>query len=115
MRVVQIMYQNARSPVRINNSYSGVFKVQVGVHQGSVLSPLIFMIILKAHCFENSKLLINLVIIVHTTVNELGTLQTGFMEKTSGSQRSLSEHGKEQNYNLQQKPALTQRFRKIIL
>ena len=37
--VVQIMYQNARSRVRVNNSYSDVFKVQVGVHQGSVLTP----------------------------------------------------------------------------
>ena len=37
--VVQIMYQNARSRVRVNNSYSDVFKVHVGVHQGSVLTP----------------------------------------------------------------------------
>ena len=37
--VVQIMYQNARSRVRVSNSYSDVFKVQVGVHQGSVLTP----------------------------------------------------------------------------
>ena len=27
-----IMYQNAKSKVRINNSFSDVFKVQVGVH-----------------------------------------------------------------------------------
>ena len=43
----QIMYQN-ESCVRINNPYSDVFKVQVGVHQGSVLSPLLFIIILGA-------------------------------------------------------------------
>ena len=48
VRVVQIMYQNARSRVRINNSYSDVFKVQVGVHQGSLLSPLLFIIDLEA-------------------------------------------------------------------
>ena len=46
--VVQIMYQNARSHVRINNSYSDVFNVKVGVHQGSVPSPLLFIIILEA-------------------------------------------------------------------
>ena len=48
MGVVQVMYQNARSCVRINNSYSDVFSVQVGVHQGSVLSPLLFITVLEA-------------------------------------------------------------------
>ena len=46
--VVQIMYQNARSCVRINNLYSDVFIVQVGVHRGSILSPLLFIIVLEA-------------------------------------------------------------------
>ena len=73
------------------------------------------MIILKAHCFENSKLLINLVIIVHITVDELGTLQTGFMEKTSRNQRPQSQHWKDQNFDLQLKPAFTQRFRNTPL
>ena len=45
---VQIMCQNARSRVRINNAYSDVFNVQVSVHQSSVLSPLLFIIILEA-------------------------------------------------------------------
>ena len=39
---------NARRYVRIKNLYSDVFNVQVGVHQGSVLSPLPFIIILEA-------------------------------------------------------------------
>ena len=47
MRVVQ-MYQNARSRVTINFSYSDVFKVQVSVHQGSILSLLIFNIVWEA-------------------------------------------------------------------
>ena len=33
--------------MRINNSYSDVFKVQVEVQQSSVLSPLIFIIVLE--------------------------------------------------------------------
>ena len=45
--MVHILYQNARSEVRINNSYSDVFNIQVGVHQGSAVSPLIFIIILE--------------------------------------------------------------------
>ena len=47
VRVVQ-MYQNARSRVRINNLYSDVIKVHVGVHQSSLLSPLLFIIVLEA-------------------------------------------------------------------
>ena len=39
VRFVQAMY---------NNTYSDEFGVEVGVHQGSVLSPLLFVIVLKA-------------------------------------------------------------------
>ena len=46
--VIQLMYQNARSQVRVNNLFSDVFDMQVGVHQGSVLSPLLFIIVLEA-------------------------------------------------------------------
>ena len=44
MRFVQAMYNNTRSRVRVNNTYSD----EVGVHQGSVLSPLLFVIVLEA-------------------------------------------------------------------
>ena len=42
------MYANARSRVRVGEGYSEEFEVNVGVHQGSVLSPLIFIIVLEA-------------------------------------------------------------------
>ena len=48
VRLVQGMYNNARSKVRVGNSYSEEFGVGVGVHQGSVLSPLLFIIVLEA-------------------------------------------------------------------
>ena len=48
VRVIQAMYANARSRVRVNGQYSEEFGVGVGVHQGSVLSPLLFIIVLEA-------------------------------------------------------------------
>ena len=52
VHVMQVMYQNARSQVRVNNLFSGVFDVKVGVHQASVLSPLLFIIALEALSLE---------------------------------------------------------------
>ena len=90
--MLQIMYQIARSQVMINNSFSDVFKVQVGVHQGSVLSFLLFIITLEALSRESQtgcpwKLLYadDLVIIAYTMDKLL--YQLDLWKKTSGSQR----------------------------
>ena len=48
MRLVQGMYANARSRVRVGQRYSEEFEMKVGVHQGSVLSALLFIIVLEA-------------------------------------------------------------------
>ena len=48
VRLVQGMFANARSRVRVGEGYSEEFEVKVGVHQGSVLSPLLFIIVLDA-------------------------------------------------------------------
>ena len=48
IRVIQGMYTNARSRVRVNGQYSKEFGVGVGVYQGSVLSPLLFIMVLEA-------------------------------------------------------------------
>ena len=41
------MYDSAQSRVTVNNSYSEPINVSVGVHQGSVLSPLPFIIVME--------------------------------------------------------------------
>ena len=48
VRLVQSMYKDVRSRVRVGDGYSEEFGVGVGVHQGSVLSPLLFIIVLDA-------------------------------------------------------------------
>ena len=48
IRLVQAMYSNAQSSVLVNGCHSDPFKVTVGVHQGSVLSLLLFIIVMEA-------------------------------------------------------------------
>ena len=48
VRLVQAMYNNARSRVRAGSGYSEEFEVGFGVHQGSVVNPLLFVTVLEA-------------------------------------------------------------------
>ena len=48
VQFVQAMYNNTRSKVRVNNTCIDEFRVKVGVHHGSLLSPLLFIIVLEA-------------------------------------------------------------------
>ena len=52
IRIIHGMYTNARSGVRVNGQYSEEFGVGVGVPQGSVLSPLLFILVLEALSHE---------------------------------------------------------------
>ena len=98
VRVIQVMYQNVRSQVRVNNLVSDVFDVQVGVHQGSVLSPLLFIIVLEALSREFRTscpwelLYVDGLVLIADTMDELLS-KFGNWKKTSGSQRSKSEYG----------------------
>ena len=46
--VVRAMYEDATTKVKLNGRESKAFSVRVGVHHGSVLSPLLFIIVLEA-------------------------------------------------------------------
>ena len=52
VRLVQGMYANKRSCVRVGEGYSEEFEVKAGVHQGLVLSRLFFIIVLEALSHE---------------------------------------------------------------
>ena len=47
IRTVKVMYANARSKVQFNGKLSEEFEVKFGVHQGSVLSPLLLVIVME--------------------------------------------------------------------
>ena len=46
--VIKAMYEDASTKVWIIGRESKAFNVKIGVHQGSVLSPLLFIILLEA-------------------------------------------------------------------
>ena len=48
VHMVQSMYKDVRSRVRVDDGYSEEFVVRFGVHQDSILSPLLFIIVLEA-------------------------------------------------------------------
>ena len=48
VRLVQGTYANAQSRFLVGEGYSEEFEVKLGVHQGSVLSPLLFFFVLEA-------------------------------------------------------------------
>ena len=50
--LVQGMNANERNHVRVGEEYSEEFKVTVSIHQGSVLSPLLFIIVPEALSHE---------------------------------------------------------------
>ena len=47
VQTVMVMYEKARTTVRTKQGSSEEFEVKVGVHQGSVLSPLLFVAVME--------------------------------------------------------------------
>ena len=46
-KAVMAMYEGAQTVVRTTERDSKAFNVKVGLHQGSVLSPLLFVIVMQ--------------------------------------------------------------------
>ena len=47
VKAVMIMYKKVRTMVKTKHGKSEEFEVKVGVHQGSVLSPLLFVVVME--------------------------------------------------------------------
>ena len=53
-RAVISLYDGTKTRLRVGSAYSEEFEVKAGVHQGSVLSPLLFAIVVDV-ITENAK------------------------------------------------------------
>ena len=49
VNVIKSMYEGVTTSVKMNDVESESFEVKVGMHQGSVLNPLLFNIVLASH------------------------------------------------------------------
>ena len=48
VRLMKVMYDGANSRLRLNDYFGERFEVTVDVHQGSILTPLLFAIVIEA-------------------------------------------------------------------
>ena len=48
INTIKCMYDNSKSAVSVNGTVGEPFDVKVGVHQGTVLSPRLFIIVMEA-------------------------------------------------------------------
>ena len=48
VQVIKAMYENVTTAVKVKEKASNEFEVKVEMHQGSALSPLLFIIVLEA-------------------------------------------------------------------
>ena len=68
VRAVMSLYHGAKTKVRVGSESSEEFLVQVGLHQGSVLSPLLFAIAVDVICENAREGLMNEILYVNDLV-----------------------------------------------
>ena len=56
---IRSLYDRAKTRVRLVSAYSQEFEVKVGVHQGSVLSPLLFAIVVNVITENATRAVVN--------------------------------------------------------
>ena len=57
VRSVMSLYEGAKTRARVDSELSEEFEVKVGMHQGSVLSPFIFVVVIDVSEFAGERAL----------------------------------------------------------
>ena len=73
VQLVQGMYANVQSRVRVGEGYSEEFEMKEGVHQGSVLSPLLFIIVHESSAPGRTSMLMTLLSSLNRSRNVSGS------------------------------------------
>ena len=66
VRAVTSLYDGAETRVKVGSAYSKKFEIKFGVHQGFVLSPLLFAIVVDVITENSRRGVIN--VVMHMTL-----------------------------------------------
>ena len=107
------MYANARSRVHVGEGYSEEFEVKVGVHQGLVLSPLLFIIGLEALSREFRSgvpwddLFVDDLVIIAESLEEC--------VRSNGKERTENKWRKDEDHDLRYGPGPPAELRRVSI
>ena len=114
------MYAHARSRVHVGEGYSEEFEVKVSVHQGSVLSPLLFIIVLEALSREFRSgvpwedLYANDLVIIAESLKECVRRLLTWKDAV-GKERTKRKCRKDKNHDLWYGPGPPAKFRQVSM
>ena len=119
VRLVQGMYASAQSRVCVGEEYSEEFEVKVCVHQGSVLSRLLFIIVLEDLSWEFHSgvpwedLYANDLVIIAELLEEY--VRRLLTRKEAMEKKGLSKCRKDEDHDLRYRPGPPAEFRRVSM
>ena len=121
VQLVQGMYANGRSRVHVDEGYSEEFEVKVGVHQGSVLNLLLFIIVHEALSREFrsgvpwEELYADDLVIIAKSLSNVSVFKALDLERSNGKERTESKCRKDEDHNLRYGPGPLAEFRRVSM
>ena len=94
VKAVMSLYEGSRTKVRVESGFSEEFGVRVGVHKGSVLSPLIFAIVVDAVSEHAREGLLNEILYA----NDLKLMSENLEELVPKMERCIGKQGIKNKY-----------------